>query len=123
MEYVLALFPDGAAAERAAGSLRSLGLGENDYRVKTHAAATRSAKRWAEWLFETVEARPGTAAESLPQDDIYWYEDRIRAGEALVAVRLEDRGGPEVWRALRRAGGHDVRRYWARVTVNYRTTA
>jgi hypothetical protein len=121
VEYVLGLFPDKAAAERAAGVLRNLGLGDDDYRVKTHAAAARSTKGWAEWLFDTPEPRSVMEAEGLPQDDEWWYEDRIRAGEALVAVRLEDRGGAEIWRALQRAGGHDVRRYWTRFILRYKT--
>ncbi len=120
MEYVLALFGDKAAADRAAGVLRSLGLSDDDYRVKTQAAATRYVRGWAEWLFDTTGPRSGTDADGLPRDDMFWYEDRIRAGEALVAVRLEDRGGSEIWRALQRAGGHDVRRYWTRFIGKYK---
>ena len=119
VEYVLALFPDKTAAEGAASVLRGLGLSENDYRVKTHAAASRHVKGWAEWLFDVAGPRFGMEADGLPRDDLFWYEDRIGAGEALVAVRVEDRGGSEIWRALRRAGGHDVRRYWTRFIGNY----
>ncbi|HEV2359229.1 MAG TPA: hypothetical protein VGZ23_16685 [bacterium] len=114
MEYVLGLFPDAAAAERAAGVLRHFGVSEDDYRVRTQTAATRNIKGWAGWLFDTPEPRSGPDAEGLPHEDAYWYNDRIRSGETMVAVRLEDRGGAEIARALQRAGGHDVRRYWTR---------
>jgi hypothetical protein len=119
VEYVLGLFPDRASAERAAGVLRSFGLRDDDYRVKTQAAAPRGIRGWGEWLFGTAGPRSGMEAEGPPPDDVYWYEDRIRAGEALVAVRIEDRGGSEIWRAMLRAGGHDVRRYWTRFTARY----
>jgi hypothetical protein len=119
VEYVLGLFPDRATAERAAGVLRSLGLRDDDYRVKTHAAAARGIRGWGEWLFDTAGPRSGMETDGPPADDVSWYEDRIRAGEALVAVRIEDRGGSEIWRAMLRAGGHDVRRYWTRFSGRY----
>lgn len=121
MEFVLGLFSDTAAAERAAGVLRGFGLGDEDYRVRTDTAATRAIKGWAQWLFDAPEPRSGADAEGLPHGDAFWYEDRIRAGETMVAVRLEDRGGVEIARALQRAGGHDIRRYWTRSIGKYRT--
>ena len=72
MEYVLVLFPDKDAAEGAAGVLRSFGVSENDYCVKTHAAASRHVKGWAEWLFDTARPRFGMEADGLPRDGLYW---------------------------------------------------
>ena len=122
MEYVLALFPDEKAAGRAADALKDLGLGDDDFHVRTHAAATRSIKGWFEWLFDMPEPLSGMEAEGIPHEDAHWYEDRIEAGETLVAARTQDRSGTEIAGALRRTGGHDIRRYekraegWTRFT-------
>ena len=68
------------------------------------------------------EPLSGMEAEGIPHEDAHWYEDRIQAGETMVAARTQDRSGAEIARALRRAGGHDVRRYqklaqgWTRFT-------
>ncbi len=122
MEYIVSLFSGTADAERAADALKGLGLGPDDYHVRTHAAATHSLKGWFEWLFDMPEPLSGMEAEGIPHEDAHWYEDRIQAGETLVAARTPDRRGAEIARALRRAGGHDVRRYekraegWTRFT-------
>jgi hypothetical protein len=111
MEYVLGLFADQAAAKRAADALKSLGLGEHDYHIRTHAHATRSLKGWAEWLFDMPEPLSGMEGEGLPHEAGQWYESKIEAGDTMVAARVQDRRGAEIARALRQAGGHDVRRY------------
>ena len=122
MEYVLGLFADKAAAVRAADALKGLGLGDDDYHLRTHGAATRSIKGWFEWLFDMPEPLSGMEAEGIPHEDAHWYEDRVQAGETMVAVRTLDRRGAEIAAVLRRSGGHDIRRYekraegWTRFT-------
>ncbi|HEV2438513.1 MAG TPA: hypothetical protein VGX97_00435 [bacterium] len=111
MEYVLGLFPDKEAAARAADALKKLGLGDDNYHIRTHEAATRSIKGWFEWLFDMPEPLSGMEAEGIPHEDAHWYEDRIQARETLVAARTAERPGAEIAAALRRAGAHDVRRY------------
>ena len=111
MEYVLGLFPDEKAAAGGADALKDLGLSKDDYHVRTHAAATRSVKGWFEWLFDMPEPLSGMEAEGIPHEDAHWYEDRIEAGETLVAARTQNRSGTDIARALRRTGAHDVRWY------------
>jgi hypothetical protein len=90
--------------------------------LRTHDAAARSIKGWFEWLFDMPEPLSGMEAEGVPHEDAPWYEDRIQAGGTMIAARTQDRSGAEIARALRHAGGHDVRRYqklaqgWMRFT-------
>lgn len=122
MEYVLGLFTGKDTAARAADALKDLGLGDDDYHLRTHEAATRSIKGWFEWLFDMPEPLSGMEAEGIPHEDAHWYEDRVQAGETLVAARTQDRSGADIARALRRIGSHNVRRYekraegWTRFT-------
>ena len=111
MEYVLGLFPSKEAAARGVDALKALGLGDDDYHMRTHEAATRSVKGWLEWLFDMPEPLSGKEAEGLPHEDAHQFEDRVHAGETLLAARARERSGAEVAGAMRRSGSHSVHRY------------
>lgn len=122
MEYVLGLFADKESSERVAEVLRQLGLDDDDFHIRTHSMATQTLKGWIEWLFGMPEPLSGMEGEGVPHDAAHWYEDRVDAGETMVAARTGNRRGVEIARALRRAGGHDIHRYekraegWTRFT-------
>ena len=110
MEYILSLFSDRQDADRAAGSLRHLGLSDSDYDVKTHAEYAGTVKGWLERLFQMPEPLSGMEAEGVPHDDARWYEDQVEHGETMVVVRA-GREGARVVATLTQAGAHDIRRY------------
>jgi hypothetical protein len=60
------------------------------------------------------EPLAGMEAEGMSHEAASWYEDRVQAGETLVAARTPERRGADVARGLRRAGAHDVRHFLKR---------
>lgn len=110
MQYIVRLFADQGAAERAAEALRRNRYAERDYDVWSPREATRTVKGWLEQIFGMPELLSGMEAEGLPHEDARVYEEQVQRGQTMVAVRAEQ----EPWQVaaiLEQAGGHEIRCY------------
>jgi hypothetical protein len=110
---VVAVFDDGAAADRAVAALRDAGAREGD--IETYAGAADAER------FDATGARHGLLArlrrgmqfslmDQLPA--MAWYEAALREAKSVVSVRTTTRRDTlAVVEQLKAAGGHFINRF------------
>jgi hypothetical protein len=110
---VVAVLDDAGAANRASEAVRALGVAGDD--IERYAGAEDAAR------FDATGARHGIAArlrramqfslmDQLPA--MAWYEQALREGQHVIAVRTRDRRTTlEVVAALAGAGAHFINRF------------
>jgi hypothetical protein len=113
VDSLLAVVPDGERAAAAAAALKAAGIPDRDITIlRGDEGATRFDPTGAvHGLFARLRRIVSfTVMDQLP--DMAWYDAAIRAGQAVVMVRLRgDEPKAEAVRILREQGGHFVNYY------------
>ena len=113
VDSLLAVLPDSERAAAAAGAIKATGLPDRDITIlRGDEGASRFDPTGAVHGFIARLRRivSFTVMDQLP--DMAWYDAAIRAGQAVVMVRLRgDEPKAEAVRILRDHGGHFINYY------------
>jgi hypothetical protein len=114
--WILAVFDESGAAERAAAGLRAAGVSDDDLMLLVGADAARRLDGLG--TSSGLVARLRRLTQFLAMDqmpDFLMYEVALREGRAVLGVRPADKGRSRVIEILRGDGAHFINRFgnWA----------